>query len=114
MVRTWPAQRHPPAAHVPRRGRAPRAAAHGRSVGPAAGDHAARAARPARGRARGAAPAGLRSGAAARAVRAGAAGRPEVLAGLGAIDFGSDEADVLVIDDRFAPALGELLGRVLL
>jgi hypothetical protein len=38
----------------------------------------------------------------------------EVLAGLGAIDFGEDAPDVLVVDDRFAPALGELLGRVLI
>lgn len=38
----------------------------------------------------------------------------EVLAGLGAIDFGSDLPDVLVIDERFSPSLAELLGRVLL
>lgn len=38
----------------------------------------------------------------------------EVLAGIGAIDFGEDAPDVLVVDDRFGPALGELLGRVLL
>jgi hypothetical protein len=38
----------------------------------------------------------------------------EVLAGLGAIDFGSDEPDVLVIDERFSASLAELLGRVLL
>ena len=38
----------------------------------------------------------------------------EVLAGLGAIDFGEDAPDVLVVDDRFAPGLGELLGRVLM
>jgi hypothetical protein len=38
----------------------------------------------------------------------------EVLAGLGAIDFGEDAPDVLVVDDRFGPALGELLGRVLI
>ena len=38
----------------------------------------------------------------------------EVLAGLGAIDFGDDAPDVLVVDERFGPALGELLGRVLL
>ena len=38
----------------------------------------------------------------------------EVLAGLGAIDFGEDAPDVLVVDDRFGPGLGELLGRVLI
>ena len=38
----------------------------------------------------------------------------EVLAGLGAIDFGEDAPDVLVVDDRFGPALSELLGRVLI
>ncbi len=38
----------------------------------------------------------------------------EVLAGLGAIDFGDDAPDLLVVDDRFAPGLGELLGRVLI
>ena len=38
----------------------------------------------------------------------------EVLAGLGAIDFGEDAPDVLVVDERFAPGLGELLGRVLI
>ena len=38
----------------------------------------------------------------------------EVLAGLGAIDFGEDSPDVLVVDDRFAPGLGEVLGRVLI
>ncbi len=38
----------------------------------------------------------------------------EVLAGLAAIDFGEDAPDVLVIDERFAPGLGELLGRVLI
>ena len=38
----------------------------------------------------------------------------EVLVGLGAIDFGEAAPDVLVVDDRFAPALGELLGRVLI
>ena len=38
----------------------------------------------------------------------------EVLAGIGAIDFGEDAPDVLVVDERFGPALGELLGRVLL
>jgi len=38
----------------------------------------------------------------------------EVLAGLGAIDAGADAPDVLVVDERFGPALGELLGRVLL
>src|SRR5215203_5046563 len=37
----------------------------------------------------------------------------EVLAGLGAIEYGEDAPDVLVVDDRFGPALGELLGRVL-
>ena len=31
----------------------------------------------------------------------------EVLAGIGAIDFGADAPDVLVIDERFAPGLGE-------
>jgi hypothetical protein len=38
----------------------------------------------------------------------------EVLAGLGAIDVGADAPDVLVVDERFGPALGELLGRVLM
>ena len=38
----------------------------------------------------------------------------EVLAGVGAIDFGEDAPYVLVVDERFGPALGELLGRVLL
>jgi hypothetical protein len=38
----------------------------------------------------------------------------EVLAGLGAIDFGEQAPDVLVVDERFPPALGELLGRVLI
>ena len=38
----------------------------------------------------------------------------EVLAGLGAIDFGDDAPDVLVVDERFGPALAELLGRVLI
>jgi hypothetical protein len=38
----------------------------------------------------------------------------EVLAGVGAIDLGEDAPDVLVVDERFGPALGELLGRVLL
>ena len=38
----------------------------------------------------------------------------EVLAGIGAIDSGEDAPDVLVVDERFGPALGELLGRVLL
>ena len=38
----------------------------------------------------------------------------EVLAGFGAIAFGDDAPDMLVVDERFGPALGELLGRVLL
>jgi hypothetical protein len=38
----------------------------------------------------------------------------EVLAGLGAIDFGEDAPEVLVVDDRFGPSLGELLRRVLI
>jgi len=38
----------------------------------------------------------------------------EVLAGVGAIDFGEDAPDVLVIDERFAPGLGDVLGRVLI
>ena len=38
----------------------------------------------------------------------------EVLAGLGAIVFGEDAPDVLVVDERFGPALAELLGRVLI
>ncbi len=38
----------------------------------------------------------------------------EVLAGLGAIDYGEDVPDLLVVDERFAPGLGELLGRVLI
>ena len=37
----------------------------------------------------------------------------EVLAGFGAIDVGEDAPDALVIDERFSPGLGELLGRVL-
>jgi hypothetical protein len=38
----------------------------------------------------------------------------EVLAGIGAIDFGADAPDVLVIDERFSPGLGDVLGRVLI
>ena len=38
----------------------------------------------------------------------------EVLAGVGAIDFGADAPDALVIDERFAPGLGDVLGRVLI
>ncbi len=38
----------------------------------------------------------------------------EVLAGIGAIDFGAEDPDVLVVDDRFAPGLGDVLGRVLI
>ena len=38
----------------------------------------------------------------------------EVLAGVGAIDFGEDAPDLLVVDDRFAPGLGDVLGRVLI
>jgi hypothetical protein len=38
----------------------------------------------------------------------------EVLAGVGAIDFGDDAPDLLVIDDRFSPGLGDVLGRVLM
>jgi hypothetical protein len=38
----------------------------------------------------------------------------EVLAGLGAIDFGEDAPDLLVVDERFPPALGDVLGRVLI
>ena len=37
----------------------------------------------------------------------------EVLAGFGAIDLGEDAPDALVIDERFTPGLGEVLGRVL-
>ena len=37
----------------------------------------------------------------------------EVLAGFGAIDVGEDAPDTLLIDERFSPGLGELLGRVL-
>jgi hypothetical protein len=37
----------------------------------------------------------------------------EVLAGFGAIDLGADAPDTLVIDERFIPGLGEVLGRVL-
>ena len=37
----------------------------------------------------------------------------EVLAGVGAIDFGADTPDMLVIDERFAPGLGDVLSRVL-
>ena len=37
----------------------------------------------------------------------------EVLAGIGAIDFGAEAPDVLVIDERFAPGLGDVLARVL-
>ena len=62
-----------------------------------------------------AAPARLRPGAAARAVRARAARRRRGRwPGVGAIDFGEDAPDVLVVDERFGPALGELLGRVLI
>ena len=38
----------------------------------------------------------------------------EVLAGFGAIDAGADAPDVLVVDERFGPALADVLGRVLL
>jgi hypothetical protein len=38
----------------------------------------------------------------------------EVLAGVGAIDVGEDAPDTLVIDERFAPGLGDVLGRVLI
>ena len=38
----------------------------------------------------------------------------EVLAGVGAIDFGAEDPDVLVVDDRFAPGLADVLGRVLI
>jgi len=38
----------------------------------------------------------------------------EVLAGFGAIDFGEPDPDTLVVDERFAPGLGDLLGRVLI
>jgi len=37
----------------------------------------------------------------------------EVLVGFGAIDLGEDAPDTLVIDERFTPGLGEVLGRVL-
>ena len=37
----------------------------------------------------------------------------EVLAGIGAIDFGAEAPDVLVIDERFSPGLGDVLARVL-
>jgi hypothetical protein len=37
----------------------------------------------------------------------------ETLVGLGAIDNGEAEPDVLVVDDRLARGLAELLGRVL-
>ena len=37
----------------------------------------------------------------------------DTLVGLGAIDFGEDAPDVLVVDERLAGGLGELLGRVL-
>ena len=38
----------------------------------------------------------------------------EVLAGVGAIDFGEEFPDLLVVDERFAPGLGDVLGRVLI
>ena len=38
----------------------------------------------------------------------------EVLAGVGAIDFGEDAPDLLLVDERFAPGLGDVLGRVLI
>lgn len=38
----------------------------------------------------------------------------EVLAGVGSITFGEASPDVLVIDERFSPGLGDVLGRVLL
>ena len=38
----------------------------------------------------------------------------EVLAGVGAIDFGAHAPELLVIDERFAPGLGGVLGRVLI
>jgi hypothetical protein len=37
----------------------------------------------------------------------------ETLMGVGAIDFGADAPDVLVVDERVAGGLAELLGRVL-
>ena len=37
----------------------------------------------------------------------------ETLVGIGAIDGGADAPDVLVVDDRLARGLGEVLGRVL-
>ena len=37
----------------------------------------------------------------------------EVLAGIGAIDFGAEVPDVLVTDVRFPPGLGDVLARVL-
>ena len=40
-------------------------------------------------------------------------GGAEVLAGIGAIDFGAEAPDVLVIDERFSPGLSDVLGRVL-
>jgi hypothetical protein len=38
----------------------------------------------------------------------------EVLAGFGAIDAGAEDPDTLVVDERFGPALADLLGRVLI
>ena len=38
----------------------------------------------------------------------------DVLAGFGAIDAGADAPDMLVVDERFGPALADVLGRVLL
>jgi hypothetical protein len=37
----------------------------------------------------------------------------DTLVGLGAIDAGADAPDVLVVDERLARGLGEVLGRVL-
>jgi hypothetical protein len=37
----------------------------------------------------------------------------DTLVGLGAIDVGGDAPDVLVVDERLARGLGEVLGRVL-
>ena len=51
-----------------------------------------------------------RPGRGARAARPGAAGR----AAWGRCPGGADAPDVLVVDERFGPALADVLGRVLL
>ena len=103
------ALRHlPAAAHLPGPGRAARAPAHGRAVRPRPGaprcsSAAACAADDLDVRRLLAFDPARRHVLCALAPLDGA----EVLAGLGAIDFGEDAPDVLVVDERFAPGLGD-------